>query len=339
MAVVIKFKDRKADDFVNKQIIEVFRNCEDPDVDLMVANGQIVSSHRVVLSMYSKYFRRALSQSNAEYKFIVPLIAFPLLAIQHVVELFYYGEIRVLANIKSQVIKALDFLEVDYDIPSTRRTPIQSTNMQVIFNAAAANQKIASQVNVVGTNPVLMQNKSNPVQMQNKPNLAQKPMAKPKATEQPDQSGNLTPTENSAALAGTEKPKITSDVQVKSSTDGPLDKNAMPLSLQTNSLTMPKPSQAEALQTSQNVESTPSLATEKSPENMPISNDLSKGACKPTAEDEMVIDNENIAARLLTYDVDKATEQIHSQVDEFMKEMDIEMKDVNENTDDMDYEV
>ena len=78
---------------------------------------------------------------------IVPLLAFPLYAIQHVVELFYYGEIRVLSNIKTQVKKALDFLEVDYDIPSERREARVPFNMPPFTPAQMANQKTASQMN------------------------------------------------------------------------------------------------------------------------------------------------------------------------------------------------
>lgn len=78
----------------------------------------------------------------------MPLLAFPLYAIQHVVELFYYGEIRVLTNIKSQVKKALDFLEVDYDIPSEHRAArVPIDMMTTLTSAQMANQRIASQMN------------------------------------------------------------------------------------------------------------------------------------------------------------------------------------------------
>lgn len=192
MAAVIKFKNRNQNDFVNKQIVETFRNGEAPDVDLLVANHGIFSAHRVILCMYSKYLRRALSHSNPDHIFvgnskcfflsfesgptndflflrrkrqfnrefvfhwfyfshcnsIVPLLAFPLYAIQHVVELFYYGEIRVLGKIKTQVKKALDFLEVDWDIPTERHQARVPLNIMTTFTAAQmANQNIASQIN------------------------------------------------------------------------------------------------------------------------------------------------------------------------------------------------
>lgn len=70
MATLITFKNRVASDFANKQIVDVFRTCENPDVDLVMANGRIVSAHRVILSMYSKYMRRALRPSNPEPKFM-----------------------------------------------------------------------------------------------------------------------------------------------------------------------------------------------------------------------------------------------------------------------------
>lgn len=70
MSVVIKSKNRNPSDYTNKQIIEVFRNCEKPDVDLIVSNGKIVSAHRVILAMYSKYMRKTLSHTDAEHRFI-----------------------------------------------------------------------------------------------------------------------------------------------------------------------------------------------------------------------------------------------------------------------------
>lgn len=70
MTTIIKCKNRNPNDYTNKQIIEVFRNCEPPDTDLIVSNGQIVSAHRVILAMYSKYMRNALSHTDAEHRFI-----------------------------------------------------------------------------------------------------------------------------------------------------------------------------------------------------------------------------------------------------------------------------
>lgn len=42
----------------------------------------------------------------------VPLTAFPIIALEKVVELFYCGEIRLITPHKTQVMKALAFLEV-----------------------------------------------------------------------------------------------------------------------------------------------------------------------------------------------------------------------------------
>lgn len=65
----IKIKDRNRKDDLNQKIVQVYRKSEDFDVDLIVAKGEIVSAHRVILSMYSTYLRRILSQSNPESKF------------------------------------------------------------------------------------------------------------------------------------------------------------------------------------------------------------------------------------------------------------------------------
>lgn len=47
----------------------------------------------------------------------VPVILFSSVVIQSIVELFYFGEIRVSNSIKGQIIKALNFLEVNFDQP------------------------------------------------------------------------------------------------------------------------------------------------------------------------------------------------------------------------------
>lgn len=49
-------------------------------------------------------------------------------------------------------------------------------------------------------------------------------------------------------------------------------------------------------------------------------------ACKPPVTEVEKVD-QNLAARLLNYDVDKATEHIQSQLDELMKEMECDMED------------
>lgn len=118
--------------------------------------------------------------------------------------------------------------------------------------------------------------------------------------------------------------------------------------------------QTEAMDTPKNAESTTS--SENATENMRISSDLSREgtifmsnsckntdqqhfflcfisaavACKPPVTEVEKVD-QNLAARLLNYDVDKATEHIQSQLDELMKEMECDMEDV-ENADDDDIE-
>lgn len=84
------------------------------------------------------------------YNSVVSLKAFSLIVIQHVVELFYYGETRVLTSIKGQLIKALDFLEVDYDIPSNHRISsnfIPMGNVQVVTKPGEANKTTATPLN------------------------------------------------------------------------------------------------------------------------------------------------------------------------------------------------
>lgn len=106
---------------------------------------------------------------------------------------------------------------------------------------------------------------------------------------------------------------------------------------------------AEALKTLEIVESTP--LPENSSGNMPIGsghtkegahfscaikkmpqNSIKQFFClisaTPATEVEKV--DENITARLLKYDVDKAAAQIHSQVNALMKEIDADLKDYDD---------
>lgn len=63
------------------------------------------------------------------YLVLVPLADFPQSVLEKVVELFYYGEVRVLTAFKGKVYKALAFLEVvdiklpDPPKPRTKKTP------------------------------------------------------------------------------------------------------------------------------------------------------------------------------------------------------------------------
>lgn len=66
----IKFKNRMITDSTNQKLLQSFRDGPDFDVELVLANSRIVSAHRVVLSMYSKYFRSVLGQSAPDTKFI-----------------------------------------------------------------------------------------------------------------------------------------------------------------------------------------------------------------------------------------------------------------------------
>lgn len=66
---VFKIVNRDPTDYVNQQIIQVFREMEDFDVDLIVSKKEIVSAHRVILSMYSPRMRSLLSRSDPEPKF------------------------------------------------------------------------------------------------------------------------------------------------------------------------------------------------------------------------------------------------------------------------------
>lgn len=70
MCTLFKIKGRSRSDYTNKQIVEVFRYCEGPDVDLHVSNKKVISAHRVILSMYSSYLRRILAQPCYENRFI-----------------------------------------------------------------------------------------------------------------------------------------------------------------------------------------------------------------------------------------------------------------------------
>lgn len=65
---------------------------------------------------------------------LVPLIDFPYAVLEKVVELFYYGEIRVLNSLKVKVYKALQFLEVDVpmEVPRAKPSQLKMPNLSMI---------------------------------------------------------------------------------------------------------------------------------------------------------------------------------------------------------------
>lgn len=175
--VAIAFKNRKLSDSLNRKLEHIVREGSKYDVDLVSANGHIVQAHRLILSMYSKNLRRFLSNSSPDVKIIgkqekkidlerkkpfnkisiqnsdqfhivlfgfsliVPLIDIPYAVLEKVVELFYCGEIRVLASLKAKVYKALTFLEVDIPIEPPRKKPLQIPDFSMVDGQLNLNSK------------------------------------------------------------------------------------------------------------------------------------------------------------------------------------------------------
>lgn len=106
--------------------------------------ARAIDLKRISFFKKKKIFRKFLTDIVHFYcNTIVPLIAFPLIAIQTVVDFFYYGEVRVLSSFKGQVIKALNFLEVDYELPAQVHRVCPTTSTAHIMQ----NKNIPPQVN------------------------------------------------------------------------------------------------------------------------------------------------------------------------------------------------
>lgn len=74
----------------------------------------------------------------------VSLKKFSNIVIRSVVDLLYYGEIRVLTSIKGQLIKALIFLRIDYEMPfgSKAKIPIPVQKKQLASNPSIGKNKV-----------------------------------------------------------------------------------------------------------------------------------------------------------------------------------------------------
>lgn len=70
MSALIAFRNRKLSDLFNRKLVRIAREGSKYDVDLVSTNGQVVQAHRLILSMYSKYLRRLLSNSSPDLKII-----------------------------------------------------------------------------------------------------------------------------------------------------------------------------------------------------------------------------------------------------------------------------
>lgn len=70
MTTLIAFKNRNFSDLLNTKLVHVARGSSKYDVDLVSTNGKVVQAHRLILSMYSKYLRRLLSNSSPDVKII-----------------------------------------------------------------------------------------------------------------------------------------------------------------------------------------------------------------------------------------------------------------------------
>lgn len=67
---VIKFKNRVASNSCDKLISEAYTKDAKYDVDLITASGKIVSAHRFVLTMFSKYLAKILCDIECNRKIL-----------------------------------------------------------------------------------------------------------------------------------------------------------------------------------------------------------------------------------------------------------------------------
>lgn len=64
--VSIKFKHRMASNTSDKRIADAYVKGARFDVDLVTADGKIVSAHRFVLAMFSKYLAKQLADAGID---------------------------------------------------------------------------------------------------------------------------------------------------------------------------------------------------------------------------------------------------------------------------------
>lgn len=68
MSQVIKFKNRTSSNTSDKRIADAYSKGGKFDVNLVTADEKVVSAHRFVLSMFSKYLAKKLSEMEFEGK-------------------------------------------------------------------------------------------------------------------------------------------------------------------------------------------------------------------------------------------------------------------------------
>ncbi|XP_031641200.1 modifier of mdg4-like isoform X2 [Contarinia nasturtii] len=306
MSTLLKFKDRSRTDYINRKIIEVFRQCEGPDVDLIVANKKVVSAHRVILTMYSNYFRRLLAHSGPERKFIVPMTSFTSIVMQTVVHFFYYGEVQVLGSIKGQVLKALEFLEVQYEQPGKKQAAMKRP-FPIEQPSDTAKTNSPQTIDPITVSPQI-QNKSGAEQQQP---LKQNDLIKQK----------IDPTDQCAAPTLVKPTVVSTTVEnsIVSNENVPSTKLSVPIVATAEKNTPPIQQNDE--------QAIKSVDTSPQTENVQVKSTISNESTTEDAAEK--IEKQSIStATLFAYDVDKAAEELHETVDALIKELDNEIDDI-----------
>lgn len=73
---VIKFKNRTSSNTSDKRIADAYSKGGKFDVNLVTADEKVVSAHRFVLSMFSKYLAKKLSEMEFEGKVLSEFLFF-----------------------------------------------------------------------------------------------------------------------------------------------------------------------------------------------------------------------------------------------------------------------
>ena len=95
---------------VKKDALPIFRNYQEPDIELISSSGQKLVAHKVVLAAQSKTFREILKSSDNTDCIMIPDQSTEMLQI--LIDLFYEGSTKVKMNQELEVWRLFSHLEL-----------------------------------------------------------------------------------------------------------------------------------------------------------------------------------------------------------------------------------
>ncbi|XP_031638357.1 integrator complex subunit 3 homolog [Contarinia nasturtii] len=109
----IKYKSRSASNISEKRIAAAYSKGSQFDVDLVTSDEKIVSAHRFVLSLYSRYLAGLLKDAVMNGLVIIPLTNYTHEIVDKVVQLMYFREVTVPTDLTLEMASAIKFLKID----------------------------------------------------------------------------------------------------------------------------------------------------------------------------------------------------------------------------------